>query len=166
MTTRPLYVFLAALACALLLAAAPALAADRFTDNKDGTVTDHERGLLWSKTDNQGDVSWQDAQRWARYTFPTTLPAASGDWRLPTVDELASLVRDSAYYQGYDTHCGLTVNIHKLFDLSCAFVWAAETQGVTARLYNFQLDHASMDRKAKTRGYRALAVRNLHEAGD
>ena len=139
--------------------ASPGLAQERFTDNGDGTLTDHELGLVWSQADNLGDVDWADARRWARFTFPTALPGAQEGWRLPTVDELQSLLSESAYYGGYESGCGLNVKIVREFDLSCAFVWAADAQPVTAWFYNFQLGRAYKDRKAKTRGYRALAVR-------
>ena len=153
---------LALLAACALLMAAPALAGDRFTDNGDGTLTDHELGLVWSQTDNQGDVDWADARRWARFTFPTGLPGAQEGWRLPTVAELQSLFRDSSYYGGYESSCGLNVKVAREFDLSCAFVWATDPQAVTAWFYNFQLGRAYKDRKAKTRGYRALAVRKAN----
>lgn len=155
---RTAYTLAPLLLCALFMAA-PALAGDRFTDNGDGTVTDHELGLVWSQTDNQGDVNWQDAQRWAKFTFPSSLADDPGGWRLPTVKELESLFRKSNYYGGYESDCGLMVKIFRDFDLSCAFVWSSEPRSVTAWLYNFQLGRSYKDRKAKTRGYRALAVR-------
>ncbi|BBD08144.1 DUF1566 domain-containing protein [Desulfovibrio ferrophilus] len=145
----------------LLLAHASLSAGDRFTDNEDGTISDHELGLMWSKIDNQGNVTWQDAQRWVRFTFPTTILAQYDDWRLPTTEELASLYNDSKYYDGYESDCGAEVKIVRQFDLSCAWVWAAEEAPVTARLYDFRKGQTYMDRKAKKRGYRALAVRPL-----
>ena len=35
------------------------LAADRFIDNGDGTVTDLQQGLMWGAFDNQGDISFK-----------------------------------------------------------------------------------------------------------
>ncbi|MBU1001094.1 MAG: DUF1566 domain-containing protein [Proteobacteria bacterium] len=145
----------------LLISCAPLLAGDRFTDNGDGTITDHELGLMWSQTDNQGDMTWQDAQRWARFTFPTSLPSPSDDWRLPSTEELASLYSTNRYYDGYEADCGVDVKIVRDFSLSCAWVWALEEAHVTARLYDFRAGQTYMDRKAKSHGYRALAVRPL-----
>ena len=45
------------LVAGILIGLAPVTAADRFTDNGDGTVTDNKLGLMWSKTDNQGDIN-------------------------------------------------------------------------------------------------------------
>ena len=50
-------------ACILLISA-PGLAGDRFTDNGDETVTDHQLGVMWSKTDNNGNVNWIQAEKW------------------------------------------------------------------------------------------------------
>ena len=47
----------------ILLIGTPALAGDRFTDNGDETVTDHQLGLMWAKTDNQGDINWKEANQ-------------------------------------------------------------------------------------------------------
>ena len=52
---RYLSAMLIILAAGILIGLVPVIAADRFTDNGDGTVTDQKLGLMWSKTDNQGD---------------------------------------------------------------------------------------------------------------
>ena len=69
----------------------PVLAGERFTDNGDGTVTDHKLGLMWSKTDNNGNIDWIQAEKWVKFTFPYTLEKKYENWRLPTLKELQSL---------------------------------------------------------------------------
>ena len=71
------------------------LAKDRFVDNGDGTVTDHDLNVMWEVNDNQGDINWHQAQKWVRYTLPYTLPRVYDNWRLPTVRELATLVDEA-----------------------------------------------------------------------
>ncbi len=70
-------------------------ASGRFTDNKDGTVTDTETGLMWTKNgDLTGDTMLfhqalnyiEDMNRGKQPNFGFT------DWRLPTLAELRSLV--------------------------------------------------------------------------
>ena len=51
--------------CAFFMSA-PVLAGDRFLDNGDGTVTDHQLGVMWAKTDNQGNINWNDANQWVK----------------------------------------------------------------------------------------------------
>jgi len=75
----------------------------RFTDNSDGTVRDNLTGLIWLKQANYkntsgetGTVNWTDA-----LGFCNTLQSGqcgltdgsvAGDWRLPNLNELRSLV--------------------------------------------------------------------------
>lgn len=133
---------------------------ERFVDNGDGTITDRQLQLMWAKADNQGDMNWHEAVKWIRFTFPDTLPTAYANWRLPTLQELQSLVVKDA---SYETDCGLKAHIMPLIRLSCAWVWTCESDTVapTARVFNFDNIYHYTVRKAHRRGYRALAVRNI-----
>lgn len=69
----------------------------RFTDNKNGTVTDSLTGLIWTKNANAfGKRTWADALNDANNLksgdYGLTDNSKAGDWRLPNVQELASLV--------------------------------------------------------------------------
>jgi hypothetical protein len=76
----------------------------RFTDNENGTVTDNLTGLIWLKNATCfGAVNWDTA-----LALSNTLEASAmacgltdgskaGDWRLPNIRELSSLVDASAY---------------------------------------------------------------------
>jgi hypothetical protein len=141
----------------------PAMGGGRFTDNGDGTITDHQRGLMWAKTDNQGDINWKQAQRWVRYTFGDTLSSSYDNWRLPTLEELQSLVAPDKNAAGYETDCGQWVKIVPEIRLSCGWVWTAETDPLApvARIFNFDNVYHYTVRMAHNRGYRVLPVRNL-----
>jgi hypothetical protein len=140
--------------------AAPA--GERFSDNGDGTVTDHQLNVMWGKTDNQGDIDWKSAERWILYTFSYSLPEGKREgWRMPTLEELQSLyVRDKTY-KGYETDCGQKVKIVPELQLSCGWVWASEKRAISARVFNFQKGYHYTDRMVHKRAYRALAVRDL-----
>ena len=66
----------------------------RFTDNRDGTITDSLTGLLWQKQDSYHDlkkaVNWYDAFDYADRKNNQRF-AGHSDWRLPTLTELKSL---------------------------------------------------------------------------
>jgi hypothetical protein len=94
-----------------LFLSVPAWAGERFTDNGDGTVTDHQLGVMWAKTDNQGDINWRQADLWVKYTFPDTIEATYDNWRLPTLAELQSLYVKDKTSKGYETACGQRVKI-------------------------------------------------------
>ena len=57
-------------------------------DNGDGTVTDHATGLMWAKADSGEVMDWDAA---LAYAENSTL-GGYGDWRLPNVKELQSIV--------------------------------------------------------------------------
>ncbi len=69
----------------------------RFTDNADGTVTDNLTGLIWLKDANRfGTKTWTDAlsscNQLADDTADLTDGSSPGDWRLPNLRELLSLI--------------------------------------------------------------------------
>ena len=83
-----------------------ATASPRFTDNGDGTITDNLTGLIWLQNANcaatLGGVNktttlvWADALTWsnnmASGSCGLTDGSVAGDWRLPNITELESLV--------------------------------------------------------------------------
>jgi hypothetical protein len=74
----------------------------RFTDNGDGTVTDNLTGLIWLQNANSfGQRSWADAlsdcNSLADGAAGLTDGSVAGDWRLPNVKELQSLIDYSNY---------------------------------------------------------------------
>ncbi len=160
--TRKLSISLRLFLVVSLLALAGVVAAEeRFRDNGDGTVTDLQSNLMWAQTDNQGDVDWKQAERWVRFTFPDTIQARYDGWRLPTLAELQTLYVKDAQYDGYETDCGQVVRITPAIRLTCGWVWAADTQAITAAVFNFHRGVHYTERKAHYRSHRALAVRPL-----
>ena len=145
----------------MLLVGTPVLAGDRFTDNGDDTVTDHQLGVMWAKTDNQGDIDWKQAKLWIKYTFPFTIKAQFDDWRLPTLAELQSLYIHDKKYEGYETDCGQRVKIVSAIKLTCGWVWASETSAIQAYIFNFNRGYHYTDRMVHKKAYRALPVRDL-----
>ncbi len=74
----------------------------RFTDNGNGTVTDHLTGLVWLKdADCFGLEKWSEAMADCRGLEEgecgLTDGSSAGDWRLPNLNELKSLI----HYGGY-----------------------------------------------------------------
>jgi len=69
----------------------------RFTDNVDGTVTDNLTGLIWLKNANRFNArEWSNAlsncNTLADDGSNLTDDSVAGDWRLPNVKELQSLI--------------------------------------------------------------------------
>ena len=90
--------------------------AANYADNGDGTVTDNVTGLMWTQTpdlDGDGDIDADD-----KLSLDEALASAEdvavggyGDWRLPTIKEMYSLIDfggvDPSGFEGTDTS-GLT----------------------------------------------------------
>ena len=83
---------------------------NRYTDNGDGTISDHQTGLMWMKCsygqtydggDTNGDGiicegslafgNWQQAFAWAADSN-ANVDHGHSDWRLPNIKELGSIV--------------------------------------------------------------------------
>jgi hypothetical protein len=65
--------------------------ANDFVDNGDGTITDRATGLMWQRSGSSKAVSWRSAKLYVDELNGTQF-AGHSDWRLPTIEELASLV--------------------------------------------------------------------------
>jgi hypothetical protein len=73
------------IACAmpLLCPAHFVVAAARFVDNGDGTITDTERRIMWQKGDNGKEVTFAEAQNYCNHLRF----GSHADWRLPEPEE-------------------------------------------------------------------------------
>jgi Protein of unknown function (DUF1566) len=59
------------------------VAAERFRDNGDGTVTDTRRKIMWQKGDNGKEVTFEEAQEYCK----TLQLGGYADWSLPQPEE-------------------------------------------------------------------------------
>ncbi|MCP4349618.1 MAG: DUF1566 domain-containing protein [Desulfobacterales bacterium] len=64
-----------------------------FKDNKDGTITDSVTGLIWEKSGSSESVPFIKAQSYIQGLNQKKF-AGFDDWRLPTLEELASLLEN------------------------------------------------------------------------
>ena len=72
----------------LMVRGNPSYGINEFTDNEDGTITDHATELMWMQEDNAEGVLWEDALSYAE-SFEY---AGYSDWRLPDAKELQSIL--------------------------------------------------------------------------
>jgi len=89
-------------------------AVGNFVDNGDETVTDNNTGLMWQQDTGPVNYNWKEA---LSYCENLTL-AGYNDWRLPSANELQSLVDYSRYNPSIDTIFSNTVS---------SFYWSSTT---------------------------------------
>jgi len=146
----------------------------RFTDNKDGTVTDTLTGLIWLKDANctnvvggidrsSGLLNWPSALTWsnnlANGKCGLTDKSVAGDWRLPNINELRSLV-------DYSRHDPDLPSGHPFSNVQSVWYWSSTTNPVyTSGAFNVGLSRGSIHVNKKYYGAPG-ASRVGNKAGD
>ena len=100
--------------------------ANRFADNRDGTVTDGATGLTWQQSGAPYPLSWARARQ-SIETLNRTRMAGRDNWRLPTVAELISLVARTPH--------GADFCMEPVFDPVQKWLWSADRRSYTAAYY-------------------------------
>ena len=154
-------ILMVGIAAAVLTVSPVARGGKRFTDNKDGTVTDHRLGVMWANSDNQSDIGWKQADSFARNSFGLTVSNKYANWRLPTLDELQSLYVVNTAYDGYGTDCGVRVRIVSQIRLSCILVWSSDMVLGSHMAFNYNIGNPFAVPPYDISGCRVLPVRNL-----
>ena len=61
-------------------------------DHGNGTITDDRTGLMWEQHPTEQRYTWEDATRIRINDLNAARLGGHDDWRLPTIQELVSLV--------------------------------------------------------------------------
>ena len=72
-----------------------------YEDNEDGTITDYATGLMWQQTGSEYRMGFNEAVRYI-YKLNQERFAGYNDWRLPTVEELFSLLEPEYNPNAFD----------------------------------------------------------------
>ncbi|MGD8366334.1 MAG: protein kinase [Desulfobacterales bacterium] len=89
----------------------------RFRPEGQATVTDSATGLTWERAGTPYPVTWREAHRYVA-GLNRSRPTRRGEWRLPTVDELTTLISETPH--GTD-HC-----IDPVFDPTQLRLWSCD----------------------------------------
>jgi len=103
---------------------------NEFKDNRDGTITDHATGLMWQKS---GSPKWIDIKDIPAYIEKLNRDRVDGysDWRLPTVDELKTLLTPEKQSNN--------LYINPIFDKTQQWCWTSDQHisGISFGIYFF-----------------------------
>ena len=130
----------------------------RFTDNADGTVTDNLTGLIWLKDAGCfGLETWQDAlsacNGLASGSCGLSDGSIAGDWRLPNIKEIQSLV-------DFGSSPALPTS-HLFINMVYAAHWSGTTyHNNTSLAWYVDISNGNMRYLDKTTGLYVLAVKD------
>jgi serine/threonine protein kinase len=97
-----------------------------FHRNHDGTITDRSSGLIWQQAGSDYPLPWEEARDYVHQLNHSGF-AGRTQWRLPTVEELLSLVTELP--QAGDA-C-----LEPIFDAAQRWLWSADRSSFTAAWY-------------------------------
>ncbi len=123
----------------------------RFTDNGDGSVTDNLTGLIWLKNASSclGQINWPDAivavANLASGMCGLTDNSTSGDWRLPSVKEMVSIVNFGV------TQPAIAAG-HPFLTVENYFHWSSSSslENLATRAWGVQIAGGNLERRLKS----------------
>ena len=119
-------------------------------DHGDGTVTDERTGLMWEQHPNEALYSWEDATQIRINDLNAARLGGHDDWRLPTVQELVTLVDYSRHHPA----------IHPIFATAANDYWSSTTDATYPTLAWFVgFDGGYVDDDGKSGSKYVRAVR-------
>jgi len=99
---------------------------NRLVDNRDGTVIDRACGLVWQQSGSDYPLTWDKAREYVQ-TLNADRMAGRNGWRLPTVDELMSLLTEVLLGEQY---C-----MAPIFDRGKKWLWSIDKRSYIAAWY-------------------------------
>jgi serine/threonine-protein kinase len=97
-----------------------------FQVNEDGTVTDQATGLIWQQAGSDHPMTWHEAHDYVEQLNETRF-AGRADWRLPTINELMSLLTD--------VPSAGDLCIEPIFDQNERWLWSSDRRSFVAAWY-------------------------------
>jgi serine/threonine-protein kinase len=100
--------------------------ANDFVVNTDQTITDRTTGLIWQQAGSEFPLPWSRAKDYIAMLNSSRF-AAGSTWRLPTIDELTTLLTEFPQSEDY---C-----MEPIFDPTQKSLWSCDRRSFTAAWY-------------------------------
>jgi len=97
--------------------------ANSFDVRSDGTIFDRTTRLIWEQAGSPYPINWREAGKYVDHLNRRHF-GGTQNWRLPTVDELMSLLRE-----------GLDVCIDPVFESTQQWLWSCDRRSYTTAWY-------------------------------
>ncbi len=101
-------------------------AQNSFEIRSNGTIADHATGLVWQQAGSRFPGTWQHAEAYVEDLNHRRFGGRS-DWRLPTIDELITLLRPK--------RDAIDLCIAPLFDQRHRWIWSIDRRSFVAAYY-------------------------------
>ena len=111
-----------------------------FVDNGDGTITDRATGLMWEQKGSNKEKSYYSAKKHVKSLNKKKF-AGYDDWRIPTIEELYSLLEPNPNKQMY---------IHPVFATKPSHCWSIDESGFPSFSALNQVRKLTLDYKQGT----------------
>lgn len=133
----------------------------RFQDNKDGTITDLEKKLMWKQIDIYQEekiwINWDDSQVYLE-KFNKEAYAGFSNWRLPTREELKSLYEEDKDVPWKYYWTENVIHIDPIFGYSSCCFWSSE---VYKEIYAWGFNYIGGRTYPSTRGGPGLSLSTI-----
>lgn len=126
-------------------------AVNDFEVNPDKTITDRATGLVWQQSGAEFPMTWPQAMAYIE-NLNSARFAAGSTWRLPTIDELITLLTEFPHGEDY---C-----IEPIFDRTQKSIWSCDRRSFTAAWY-VSIDMGYVAWQDFTGYYHVRAVRHV-----
>jgi len=113
---------------------------NNFVDNGNGTVTDLTTALMWEQKGSDQEKSWYFAEKYIKELNQKKF-AGYSDWRIPTIEELYSLLQPNSTQQLY---------IDPVFDTGLSHCWSADRSTILAPSLSSYRRNLTLDFKKGT----------------
>ena len=129
---------------------------ERFEVMLNGTVKDHESGLIWAARDNGANLTWSEALAYCKNY------SAGGykDWRMPSPKELATLYGASKETKGEEDKFSVDLAT-KSIQVTAPWVWTSRrSPNNKALIYGFNYGNTRKFFRGRGVNRRVLPVRS------